>query len=303
MKQLNIAGPRTLSPRNCRCLGARIIDLQQPQTSSFVLELLFGSRVLLTGASKGIGEQMAYHYARFGAELVITARNETRLRQVEEKCLELGAKKVYSYPADMSFPTNPQRVVQFALEKLGSLDYLVLNHIGNDRFQMWNGNAEDVGWLMQVNFLSYVQLTAAALPTLIKNNGSIVVVSSLCGKLAIPFATSYSASKFALDGFFTALRHELVMQGKNVSVTLCILAMIDTDSAMEKVKSVNIRMPTVSPASEAALAIIKGGAARAQEIYYPWWTTLTVRIRDWFPEMRDKLIRSSFQEKSKEDGS
>ncbi|XP_059494482.1 hydroxysteroid 11-beta-dehydrogenase 1-like protein isoform X2 [Stegostoma tigrinum] len=268
---------------------------------NFDFELLTGSRVLLTGASRGIGEQMAYHYARFGAELVITARNETRLKQVAEKCLELGAKKVYSYPVDMSLPMNPELVVQFALEKLGSLDYLVLNHIGYDPFQMWNGNAENVSWLMQVNFLSYVRLTAAAFPTLIKNNGSIVVISSLCGKLAIPYAASYSASKFALDGFFTSLRHELALQGRNVSITLCILGMIDTDSTMEKVKTMNIRM-MVSPASESALAIIKGGAVRAREIYYPWWIALTVSVRDWFPEMRDKVIRSSFAGKSKEDG-
>ncbi|XP_048450094.1 hydroxysteroid 11-beta-dehydrogenase 1-like protein, partial [Rhincodon typus] len=118
---------------------------------NFDFELLTGSRVLLTGASKGIEEQMAYHYARFGAELVITARNETRLKQVVEKCLELGTKKVYSYPANMSLPMNSELVVQFAMEKLDkcSLDYLVLNHIGYDPFQMWNGNAENVIWLMQ----------------------------------------------------------------------------------------------------------------------------------------------------------
>ncbi|XP_067872261.1 hydroxysteroid 11-beta-dehydrogenase 1-like protein isoform X2 [Heterodontus francisci] len=243
---------------------------------------------------------MAYHYARFGAELVITARNEAQLKQVEEKCVELGAKKVFSFPADMAVPKNPELVVQFALEKLGSLDYLVLNHIGYDPFQMWSRNAEYTSWLMQVNFLSYVQLTAAALPALIKSNGSIVVVSSLCGKIAIPYAASYSASKFALDGFFSSLRHELTMQGRDVSVTLCIIGMIDTESTMEKIKAVDIGTIAAYPASESALAIIKGGAVRAQEIYYPWWTAILVSTRDWFAETRDKMIRSSFQEKSKE---
>ncbi|XP_038633402.1 hydroxysteroid 11-beta-dehydrogenase 1-like protein [Scyliorhinus canicula] len=269
---------------------------------TFDSELLSGSHVLLTGASKGIGEQLAYHYARFGANLVITARNEARLKQIEEKCLELGAKKVYSYAADMADPRNPGMVVQFALEKLGSLDFLVLNHVGYDPLMMWNGNAENTNWLMQVNFLSYVQLTAAALPALTKSNGSIVVVSSLCGKIAIPYAASYSASKFALDGFFSSLRQELALQGRDVSVTLCILGMIDTDSTKEKVKNLDVGLVTAYPVPESALSIIKGGAVRAREIYYPWWTTLLVSVRDWFPEMREKIIRSSFQEKSQEDG-
>ncbi|XP_072924466.1 hydroxysteroid 11-beta-dehydrogenase 1-like protein isoform X1 [Hemitrygon akajei] len=256
--------------------------------------VLSAARILLTGASKGIGEQMAYHYARFGGELVITARNKTLLKQVEEKCLQLGAKKVYSFSADMSDPKSADRVVQFALEKLGSLDYLVLNHIGNDPFDMWNRNAELTSWMMQVNFLSYVQMTAAALPTLTKTNGSIIVVSSLCGKIAIPYVTSYSASKFALDGFFNSLRLELMMEKKNVSITLCILGLIDTESAMEKIRARGILTVSPSPASEAALSIIKGGAVRAQEIYHPWWIVSIVYTRDWFTELRDKLIYNMY---------
>uniref|UniRef100_UPI00398E6FB1 hydroxysteroid 11-beta-dehydrogenase 1-like protein isoform X3 n=1 Tax=Pristiophorus japonicus TaxID=55135 RepID=UPI00398E6FB1 len=262
---------------------------------TFDSELLSGAHVLLTGASQGIGEQMAYHYAKFGAELVITARNETRLKQVKEKCLELGAKKVYLVPADMAIPKNAEMVMQFTLDKLGSLDYLVLNHIGYDPFQMWTGDAELTSWLMQVNFLSYVQLTAAALPTLIKSNGSIIVVSSLCGKVAIPYAASYSASKFALNGFFSSLRHELAMQGRDVSVTLCILGLIDTQSSQEKIKARNMPPMIFYPAPETALAIIKGGATRAQEIYYPWWVAIIVGVQDWFPAMRDKMIHSYFQ--------
>ncbi|XP_068025632.1 hydroxysteroid 11-beta-dehydrogenase 1-like protein [Melanerpes formicivorus] len=231
-------------------------------------ESLVGARVLLTGASAGIGEQMAYHYARFGAELVLTARREAVLQKVMEKCLTLGAKKVFLIPADMSSPSEPERVVEFAVQKLGGLDYLVLNHIGANRFQMWAGDVEFTRWLMQVNFFSYVALATAALPTLEKSNGSLVVVSSLAGKIATPFTTSYSATKFALDGFFSSLRHELMMQKKNVSVTLCILGLIDTESAMESTRG-KVHIPA-SPASEAALAIISGGATRVQQVFYPW---------------------------------
>ncbi|XP_040509444.1 hydroxysteroid 11-beta-dehydrogenase 1-like protein isoform X6 [Gallus gallus] len=116
---------------------------------TFQPEQLSGARVLLTGASAGIGEQMAYHYATFGAEIVLTARREAVLQEVMKKCLTLGAKKVFYIPADMSSPSEPDRVVQFAVQNLGGLDYLVLNHIGVSPFQMWGGDVEHTRWLMQ----------------------------------------------------------------------------------------------------------------------------------------------------------
>ncbi|XP_021234426.1 hydroxysteroid 11-beta-dehydrogenase 1-like protein isoform X2 [Numida meleagris] len=238
-------------------------------TDTFQPGSLSGARVLLTGASAGIGEQMAYHYAAFGAEIVLTARREAVLQKVMEKCLTLGAKKVFYIPADMSSPSEPDKVVHFAVQKLGGLDYVVLNHIGVSPFQMWSGDVEHTRWLMQVNFFSYVALATAALPALEKSGGSVVVVSSLTGKVPTPFTTSYSATKFALDGFFSSLRHELTMQNSNVSITLCILGLIDTDTALEKTRGKVHISP--SPAPEAALAIIRGGAARLHEVFYPRW--------------------------------
>ncbi|NXG05573.1 DHI1L protein, partial [Sakesphorus luctuosus] len=258
----------------------------------FIPESLSGARVLLTGASAGIGEQMAYHYARFGAEIVLTARREAVLQKVMEKCLTLGAKKVFYIPADMSSPSEPEKVVQFAVQKLGGLDYLVLNHIGRTRFQMWTGDVEYTRWLMQVNFFSYVALTTAALPTLEQSQGSLVVVSSVAGKIPTPFTTSYSATKFALDGFFSSLRHELTMQKSNVSITLCILGLIDTEAALENTRGkVHLR---AAPAAEAALAIVRGGATRAHEVFYPWWLHQVCCLWVLSPSSKGQVLRSYY---------
>ncbi|NXI70977.1 DHI1L protein, partial [Anseranas semipalmata] len=259
---------------------------------TFYPESLSGARVLLTGASAGIGEQMAYHYARYGAEIVLTARREAVLQKVMEKCLTLGAKKIFYIPADMSSPSEPEKVVQFAVQKLGGLDYLVLNHIGIAPFQMWNGDVEYTRWLMQVNFFSYVALATAALPTLEKNKGSLVVVSSLTGKIPTPFTTSYSATKFALDGFFSSLRHELIMQKRNISVTLCILGLIDTDTALEKTRG-KVYLPA-SPAAEAALAIIQGGATQVQEVFYPWWLRHAYSLWVLLTSHRNQVLQSYY---------
>ncbi|XP_073449801.1 hydroxysteroid 11-beta-dehydrogenase 1-like protein isoform X2 [Aquarana catesbeiana] len=233
-----------------------------------ICESLVNARVLVTGASTGIGEEIAYHYARAGAHLLLTARREDALLKVKTKCLELGAKSVSLALADMTSSEAREKVMEQAITALGGLDYLVLNHIGSSPFQMWDGDIQHTRWLMEVNFLSYVHLATMALPHLTESNGSIVVLSSLTGKVATPFTTSYSATKFALDGFFWSLRHELAMKNIPVSITLCILGLIDTQSAMEKIKD-KISMPAY-PAQDAALAVVSAGASRVWEMYYPW---------------------------------
>ncbi|XP_029110865.1 hydroxysteroid 11-beta-dehydrogenase 1-like protein [Scleropages formosus] len=185
---------------------------------------LKGARVLVTGASTGIGEQMAYRYARFGAQIVITARRE---------------------------------------------------HI-----------------LHRVNFLSYLQMTSRALPSLEESRGSIVVVSSLLGKMSSPFVGPYAATKFALSGFFGSLRHEMTMRGSNVTITMCFLGLIDTQSAMEKVKGYT--NTKAHPASEAALHIIKAGATRQWDTFYPWHLYYMILTGNLHPFIWDFIIRSVY---------
>ncbi|XP_014351335.2 LOW QUALITY PROTEIN: hydroxysteroid 11-beta-dehydrogenase 1-like protein [Latimeria chalumnae] len=192
----------------------------------------------------------------------------------------------------MANPTEPRKVVEFAVQKLRGLDYVVLNHIGVSPFEMWSGDVEHAKWLMQVNFFSYVEMATAALPTLVESKGSIIVVSSLLGRITTPFSTSYTATKFALEGFFGSLRHELQMQGIAVSITLCVLGFISTESAVNKTRGIVTMNPL--PVSEAALSIIKGGTVKSRDVFYPWWLVLLCGIRDWFPEYQDSIIQNSY---------
>ncbi|XP_014387373.1 PREDICTED: hydroxysteroid 11-beta-dehydrogenase 1-like protein isoform X2 [Myotis brandtii] len=88
----------------------------------------------------------------------------------------------------------------------------------------------------QVNLLSYVQLTSLALPSLTDSKGSLVVVSSLLGRVPASFSSPYSAAKFALDSFFGALQRELHVQDVNVAITRCVLGLQDGASAKEGVR-------------------------------------------------------------------
>ncbi|XP_067308899.1 hydroxysteroid 11-beta-dehydrogenase 1-like protein [Pseudorasbora parva] len=255
---------------------------------TFDPESVRGARVLITGASSGIGEQMAYHYAKFGAQIIITARRLEALKKVAQKCVKLGAQKMMYMTGDMSDPADPERVVKYAVEKLGGLDFLVLNHVGNTNVEFWNRDTDHIRSLMQVNFVSYAQMAAAALPVLETSAGSIIVVSSLAGKLASPFVAPYTSTKFAMNGFFGALQSELALQKSNVSVSIMILGLIDTESAMNKIRG--FTTITAYPASEAALSIIKAGATRQKEAFYPWFHYFTCLINNVFPVLKDLVL-------------
>ncbi|XP_055722607.1 hydroxysteroid 11-beta-dehydrogenase 1-like protein [Salvelinus fontinalis] len=259
---------------------------------TFDPESVRNARVLVTGASTGIGEQVAYHYAKMGAQIVITARREYALQKVAANCTSLGAQKALYVTGDMSQSSDPERVVRMAVEQLGGLDILVLNHIGSTPFAMWNGDGDHVRELMQLNFLSYVNMASAALPVLEQSAGSMIVVSSLLGKITTPFVGPYAATKFAVNGFFGSMQHELAMQRSNVSLTITTLGLIDTDSAMDKIRGYTNM--TAYPASDAALHIIKAGATHQKESFYPGYIYFVCLCRDWFPFFRDIIIQNSY---------
>ncbi|NXG20230.1 DHI1 dehydrogenase, partial [Grallaria varia] len=260
---------------------------------SFNEGMLRGKRVIVTGASTGIGEQIAYHLAQMGSHILITARTEAKLQKVVERCLELGAASARHISGSMESPSFPELVVKEAENTWGGLDMLILNHIGYSGVSFLDWNLGEVRKLMETNFLSYVAMTTSALPMLKESEGSIVVVSSLAGKTGSPFVAPYSATKFALEGFFSSLRHEFVMDKVNVSITLCILGYINTERAVQAVS--HILRVTPAPKEECALEIIKAGALRQRELYYlPWVVRSAVLLRDIAPEFLDSLIRSSY---------
>ncbi|XP_071624261.1 11-beta-hydroxysteroid dehydrogenase 1-like [Heliangelus exortis] len=261
---------------------------------SFSEEMLRGKRVIVTGASSGIGEQISYHLARMEAHLLLTARNQDKLQKVVQQCLELGAASARYVSGSMENSTFPEVVVKEAENTWGGLDMLILNHIGSTYFNYFNGDVEHVRKLLETNFLSYVAMTVSALPMLKESEGSIVVVSSMAGKIGSPFCAPYSATKFALDGFFSSLRQEFIIDKVNVSITLCILGYINTENAVQAVSHAIHGTP--APKEECALEIIRSGALRQRELHYPaGMGTSMVLLRAIAPDFLDSLVRSSYK--------
>ncbi len=186
--------------------------------------------VIVTGASSGIGAALAVQLARQGAKVVIAARRAERLEQVAAECRALGG-EVLTVPSDVSDVSDEaqcKRLVEQAVGRFSRLDMLV-NNAGLAASALF-GEFPDLGLFkhtLEVNFYGAVYCTYYALPYLKQTRGRIVAISSLGGKAALPYNTPYCASKYALHGFYDALRMELRRYG--VSCTLICPSWVATE--------------------------------------------------------------------------
>ena len=183
--------------------------------------------VIVTGASSGIGRALALRLADEGAWLTLAARNAQRLDSLAGECQQRGGKAL-AIPTDVADESQCRALVQRTQEMYGRIDTLV-NNAGIDVVS----KLEDLPDLrlfkqaVDVNFYGTVHCTYYALPYLKETRGRIVNVSSLGGMLAIPFNTSYVASKFAVIGFSDSLRMEVEQAG--VSVTVICPSLVVTE--------------------------------------------------------------------------
>ena len=173
---------------------------------------------IITGASAGIGKSLALQLAEQGGKVVIAARRAARLEQVAEECRQRGG-DVLVIPTDVSDEGQCKALVEKTVATFGKLDMLI-NNAGLAVVALFR-EYPDLSLFrhaMDVNFYGAVHCTHYALPYLMQTKGRIVTISSLGGKGGLPANTSYTASKYALHGFYDSLRMELVPHG--VSVTL-----------------------------------------------------------------------------------
>ncbi len=175
--------------------------------------------VIITGASSGIGRELAYQLADQGAWLSLAARNAGRLEAVRHECIARGGKAI-AIPTDVSDESQCTALIRRTVEAYGRIDTLV----NNAGLSMWAKFEEitDLSYfdtIMRVNYLGSVYCTYYALPHIKKTKGRIIGISSLTGKNGVPTRTGYAASKHAMAGFFDSLRIELEDSGVSVTMT------------------------------------------------------------------------------------
>lgn len=168
-----------------------------------------GKRVLITGASGGIGRALAVAAGRRGAEVVLAARSEDRLADAAREVDQTGGKAVV-VRADVTNPDDRRAMFQTALDHFGGLDVLINNAGVGAHGHFIDLGPEVLRQTMEVNFFAYAENCRLAIPILVQGRQPLIVnVASMAGRRGVPAWTEYSASKFAVCGFSEALRAEL----------------------------------------------------------------------------------------------
>jgi short-subunit dehydrogenase len=175
-----------------------------------------GCRAVVTGASSGIGSQLALELARQGARLVVTARREDRLVELVEQIRQMGC-EAHAVAGDITDDPIRNAVLTAAQNQLGGLDLLVNNAGVGAIGPFRKASVTRLRRVMEVNFFAAVELIRSALPMLRSGNRPMIAnIGSVLGHRAVPNKSEYSASKFALHGFSDALRAEVAGQGIDV---------------------------------------------------------------------------------------
>jgi len=174
--------------------------------------------IVITGASEGIGAELARQLAHERPKLVLAARRLDLLQDVAAQCAAAGAEAI-AVRCDVGVEADCQALAAAAIDRFGRIDVLINNAgvSGHARFD----EVTDFGWyedMMRVNYMGSLWCTRYALPSIRDAQGQIAAICSLAGKVGVPGRTAYSPSKFAQAGFFEALRAELLETGVAVTV-------------------------------------------------------------------------------------
>jgi len=175
-----------------------------------------GSRAIVTGASSGIGREIAQALAAEEADVVLVARRRERLEELAAE-IEAGGARAKVVAGDLSDAAIRSAAVEAAVGSFGGLDVLV-NNAGIGAMGLFeHADPERLRPIMEVNFFAAVELIRAALPALKRGTRPIIVnVASILGRRGMPHSSEYCASKFALCGFSESLRAEVHKHGIDV---------------------------------------------------------------------------------------
>lgn len=226
-------------------------------------------RIVLTGASSGIGWELALQLAQAGAKVVVNARRKQRLDELVQSFEELsrpigGSKqrvsigKIVPVAGDVCEAQVQDVLVSRCLETFGGID-VVINNAGIGAMGRFDQSAEDrMRKLFEVNFFAMTELIRKSLPLLKRGNDPLIVnMSSILAHRAAPLKSEYCATKFALHGFSDAIRAELASDG--IGLLLVSPSTTDSeffDSAIEDQTGKNWKKRgSMSPAQVAAKTI------------------------------------------------
>ena len=208
--------------------------------------------IWITGASSGIGAELAKQYAKEGALLILSARREKALQEVKNSCEH--QENITVLPLDLKNFSSMAQYVEKALAVYGSIDLLINNGGVSQRSLIADTKMEVYQELMDINYMGTVALTKALLPYFIeRKKGHFAVVTSVMGKFGSPYRSGYCGAKHALHGFFDVLRME--HEKDNVDVTLICPGFVQTNVTINALTGTGERLNHDDPGTQNGLEV------------------------------------------------
>ena len=265
--------------------------------------------IVITGASEGLGAEMARQLATTHGNacgLVLAARNAAALAAVAKSCQALGAHTLV-VPTDVSVESQCRALIDATVARFGRIDVLVNNAGMSAQALLEQVQAADLAWyetLMRINHWGSVWCTHAALPHLKASRGSILAVSSLAGLVGVPGRTAYSATKFAMTGFFEALRTEL--QGADVGVTIAYPGVVATEirrrgfnAQGQPAGTSGLKEDAAMPVATCARHMLAGLECRQREVLMTPRDKLARVLKLFWPALVDKMALAALNDEVK----
>ena len=259
--------------------------------------MISNKTIWITGASSGIGEELAKQLAP-NNRLVLSSRRYEELERVKSEC-KAADQNILILPLDMAERTGMEAAVVNVLDHFGEIDIIILNAGISNRSFIADTKYDVFERLMEVNFFGNVALTKALLPHLVeRKQGHFVVISSLSGKFASPGRGAYSSSKHALHGFYDTLRME--HHHDNIKVTMVCPGFVQTNVTKNSLTSEGVPQGKLDkttangmPVDEAVQRIINAVARGKQEIAFGGKEKMGLFVKRFFPGLLTRIVLMS----------
>lgn len=261
-----------------------------------------GSRLLITGASQGIGKALAEEAARRGAKVLAAARSVELLEELQQSVRAAGH-TLEIVKADVTSPEDRQRMVQAAQDLFGGLDILVNNAGIGATGHFVEASPDRLRSIFEVNFFGLTETIRVFLPMLKQGNRPVIVnISSIAGKRGIPGRSEYSASKFAVEGFSEALRPELAKDGIDLVVICPGLTQTNFSKNMIEQKArLKLDHMRGMTSEQVALATLRAIEKSSRQITLTWQGKLLVLVSRFFPRIVDRITAKKVRELFKDE--
>jgi dehydrogenase/reductase SDR family member 7B len=250
--------------------------------------------VIITGATSGIGEACAEVFGREGAKIAITGRNPEKLQASLIKLQSKGIEAI-SILADAASEQDNQKIAEETIAQFGRIDILINNAGISMRALFQDLDLEVFRKVMDTNFLGTVYATKFCLPSILENKGSIIGISSINGYRGTPARTAYTASKYAMNGFFESLRTEVMKKGVHV---LVVAPGFTSSNIRNTALTADGSSQGESPRDEAKMMsseevaehILKATLKRKRDIVLTTQGKLAVFLNKWMPGILDGIV-------------